>query len=383
MKTIIKKILVIALVLTLLMSCSSCKKLSGSFVWWDPFGLFEHEENGFSNRGTQIQVTEASVPSLQTSVYDGGYFSIELPVGWVIQTGGQYASFCLRAYDPNCPSRQIFYFGKLEPFMKSVGARQVFEYYYSMTHEPTSLYFSTAIVLDPATVPNFYMQFSQIESYAHALGETYDFPNLNDFQAFESMPFNSPFASIALDDTILRAYLTGENGDACEGMFSATIVSPGTNYNAGYDTAPLKVYNAMGVMAPVGEFCWLEQTLCRCVSSLTFSEEYVQQGIALSNWETQVALSISQQLSAAYDSYNSAWSARNQTYDTLSQQYSDATLGYDRVVDSETGSVYRIPVGSYSTYDSNRYEYNNPNLQLLGQDDYYNYAQPIEGYLAF
>ena len=40
----------------------------------------------------------------------------------------------------------------------------------------------------------------------------------------------------------------------------------------------------------------------------------------------------------------------------MSQKQSDATLGYERVYDTETGEVYRATNGFTDVYDGKRYE---------------------------
>ena len=76
---------------------------------------------------------------------------------------------------------------------------------------------------------------------------------------------------------------------------------------------------------------------------------------------------------SAHSGYDSLWESRTDTYDILSQEYSDAILGYDRLYDSETGEVYRAELGFWDDYDLHRGEYNNPNLQKIDyrSRDYY------------
>ena len=51
--------------------------------------------------------------------YDGGVFTMRLPKGWQIETGGAYASYSFRAWDPDDPDIQIFYYGEMGPYFKS------------------------------------------------------------------------------------------------------------------------------------------------------------------------------------------------------------------------------------------------------------------------
>ena len=56
----------------------------------------------------------------------------------------------------------------------------------------------------------------------------------------------------------------------------------------------------------------------------------------------------------------------------MSQKQSDATLGYERVYDTETGEVYRATNGFTDVYDGKRYE---------TLTDEQMYVEPISGYI--
>ena len=58
----------------------------------------------------------------------------------------------------------------------------------------------------------------------------------------------------------------------------------------------------------------------------------------------------------AYDSYFEAWENRQKTYDIMSQKQSDATLGYERVYDTDTGDIYKAYNGFTDDYQGNRYK---------------------------
>ena len=56
------------------------------------------------------------------------------------------------------------------------------------------------------------------------------------------------------------------------------------------------------------------------------------------------------------DAITSGWEARQNTYDILSEKRSDATLGYERVYDTETGDVYKAYNGFTDDYFGDRYK---------------------------
>ena len=61
-------------------------------------------------------------------------------------------------------------------------------------------------------------------------------------------------------------------------------------------------------------------------------------------------------LQKSFDSYMNAWESRNKSYDIMSQKQSDATLGYERVYDTETNEVYKAYNGFTDDYKGERYK---------------------------
>ena len=51
-----------------------------------------------------------------------------------------------------------------------------------------------------------------------------------------------------------------------------------------------------------------------------------------------------------------SWEKRNNSYDIISQKQSDATLGYERVYDTETGDIYKAYNGFTDDYSGERYK---------------------------
>ena len=51
----------------------------------------------------------------------------------------------------------------------------------------------------------------------------------------------------------------------------------------------------------------------------------------------------------------SSWENRNKSQDIISQKQSDATMGFERVMDTETGEIYQTDDGFTDWYDGERY----------------------------
>ena len=131
-------------------------------------------------------------------------------------------------------------------------------------------------------------------------------------------------------------------------------------------------YSVVMETAPEDEFVDWQPVLEHCLSSISFTQKFQQERSELwrsimgtSNYIFQMANEVSAMIS---DSYNT----RNKTSDILSQKRSDATLGYERVLDTETGDYYRADLGFSDWYSGQRYQ------PAAGENAY---LSPIEGYI--
>ena len=55
------------------------------------------------------------------------------------------------------------------------------------------------------------------------------------------------------------------------------------------------------------------------------------------------------------DMIMSSWENRNASFDIMSQKQSDATMGYERIKDTQTGEIIKIDNGFMDHYDGTRY----------------------------
>ncbi len=329
--------------------------------------------------GTKLAVTKAEPIVTGTSLYDDGRFSVKLPKGWKIMTQSDFMYFCYRAYDPDDPNRAFFMYLKLEPFLKSQNAKDVYRQLDALSTDDLYKLFGEAPILDPLTLDSFLNAVSGIRYYAglfYEQGLTMNpevFPIMDDVRIIERRPSPLPCPPTCPDNTLARITFDGYNGFPCEGLVTAQPTSNGSYYMYGVDTAPLTVYLFTGFTAPAGEMPELEPVLNECLGSFEFNKEYVKTAIDLSQAETEALLEQAKTMQAAHDAMVDAWYAREQSYDIISQKQSDATLGYDRLYDSVTGEIYRADTSFYENYDLHRNEYSNPNLQKIdsGTEDYY------------
>ena len=122
---------------------------------------------------------------------------------------------------------------------------------------------------------------------------------------------------------------------------------------------------------PDAEFNNWQSILDYCISTITFSDNFIS-GF---NGQEATLMSTIQANQQVYDSISymimDSWEKRNNSYDIISQKQSDATLGYERVYDTETGEIYKAYNGFSDDYKGNRYQ--------SVTDDMY--TQSISGYI--
>mgnify|MGYP000857308626 CR=1 FL=1 len=333
----------------------------------------------------KYQIDTATPIISGTTLYDGGYFSVKLPVGWMIQTMGQYNTFGFRAWNPDNPDYEIFYYGTLNPFNKSRDAKS-----WNQSNAgygfPYNVYGDAPVVSQDNAADLFYVWNDFASVVAKYSGTAYQdgfsFPQLNDFAVIESLPISTYFSNIATDEALIRGSFCSSRGTNCYGKFCASIYSVGTYYMGGVDMLPLSALSVSGVLAPQDSFVEVEQVLSDAIYSLNFTDSYVNEAQNYIKETAEGYMAANAALQATYDSYNAAWSARQTSYDIISQKNSDATLGYDRLYDPDTGEIYRAELGFYDDYDINRDQYSNPNLQIIDGNTESYYLDGVDYYIS-
>ena len=164
---------------------------------------------------------------------------------------------------------------------------------------------------------------------------------------------------------ILRATYIDSNGKKVQGIFTAAVKSIGTYmiseniwnpFGPQVDVSPLNTYNIMIMSAPDDDFINWQVILDHCLATIEYSQTFIN-GF---NSQEDAILSSIQANQKVYDQISdmimSSWETRNNSYDIISQKQSDATLGYERVYDTETGDIYKAYNGFTDDYSGERYK---------------------------
>lgn len=308
-------------------------------------------------------IRDSETKNIVLEDYSNDLFNMKIPKGWKVDTLGDYIHYTIKVYDPSNPLYQFFLNLKTEGYNKSQDAKNWQQKYY-----PDSL-FAKASVLDNPTTEGFYKIFNDLGTLNNT--SSFTFPVLNGFTVTSNLGVNF------LGGDILRATFTDNSGEAGEGIFMAYVYDVGSYYvseniisGKQIDIYYLNVYDAIFMTTPKDEFINWESTLNSIFSSLQFTDTFLngynsEQDSVMKNFQS--IRNIGNQIS---DSIMSSWENRSASYDIMSQKQSDATLGYERVYDTETNEVYKAYNGFTDDYDGARYKAIDDSMYTKGISGY-------------
>lgn len=274
-------------------------------------------------------------------------FSMDIPEGWTVRSSAMYTGMfhAIHVFDPEKPANQIFFMLKMEPMFPDENSR-------AMMALSSDLFGKYPILTNVSTQGVFEI----FPQFADAMNATADYadiqtPYIADFSVTESFESTQGMSSVSISPAILRADFT-QDGTAGEGMFTADVVPFAMGTGMGY----YSVYNLTVISAEKDTFQDWQPTLSKSLSSLDYTREFQSFAMSQSNQGVATSQSLSQSASEMSDSIMSSWENRNKSQDIMSQKQSDATLGYERIVDTETGEIYKIDNGFTDWYDGSRYK---------------------------
>ena len=91
--------------------------------------------------------TPTAARSIETEVYETADFSITIPKGWVVTTGGENIYHSIRIYDPEEPMNQMFSLLKADVLLHSQEGKKAWQYMASIGPPGASL-FAQAVILE-------------------------------------------------------------------------------------------------------------------------------------------------------------------------------------------------------------------------------------------
>ncbi len=315
--------------------------------------------------GTDAQITVAPAEAASVTYVKyadpSGYFSMDVPKGWAVQTGLRPSgaidliSYAITVYDPKSPDRMLYFNLNCSGILKSEEARS----WYRKNYGSGSFFASAPVVSDIST-----------KGFFRGMNELYGYRG---FTVLEDL------GQSVLGGDILEAECTSRaTGNKMKGLFTATVTSyeypvqkNPFNYAEGMvDAGVITAYDIIMETAPSEEFIDWQPVLDHCLGSVSFTRAFNNQRNEA--WRQIIGTStyIMSNAEAISGMIMDTWEKSSRSSDILSQKRSDATLGYERVYDTETGEYLKAENGFTDWYDGRRY---------VAADSDAAYLSPISG----
>ena len=294
--------------------------------------------------GVKIVKTEASRVKYET--YNNGNLVMQIPKGWKVDIPNTvtYSGYTFKVYNPNNKDYTIMFSLGLSGFLKSEAARKKYASLY-----PAAV-FGQLAAIDPQTTEAFFKVWNTNAKVANKVINQEFFVYLKDYEFIDNL------GKTSLGGDIIRGKFVNDNNEPMEGLFTASIFDSGSYYMYGLDLAPLNSYHNILMYAPESEFNNWQPIYDYCLSTIEFTDAFMQ-GF---NREQNAKVSNVRANAKIYDEISDmimdSWNKRSASYDIISQKRSDATLGYERVYDTNTGDVYKAYNGFTDSYSGNRYK---------------------------
>ena len=225
-----------------------------------------------------LKPTAAQSVTYVTYTQPDGYFTMQIPKGWAVQTGGDFISYIIDVYDPAQPQREIYIQLCGTGFQSAEGAALAQNYNASG---------ETLFVMPEATTLSYF------EGWYQGLGGS--------FQLLQTLGGEA-------DNALLYGEATLPNGTQTEGVYSAVVSS--LEYNYGINLSMTMGQNVRVLTSAPGELdAWLP-TLSACADSIQFSELF--QNKRAENWSQVLgtSASLSASWNAMTDQMMALWEAR-------------------------------------------------------------------------
>ena len=310
----------------------------------------------------RITRTEASRVQFVKYGDPSGFFTMNVPHGWKVRIGLKgtgkidLISYAITVFDPRCPERELYFCLNDAVGLKSQEARS----WHARNYGPQNIFAKMPVFPEPTTAGFF-----------AAMGPLWGY---RQFTVLERI------GKSALGGEVIVAESTSASGRRIQGMYHAMVAGMQNmvqrnvfNPRAGMlDVGCFVEYSILSETAPKEEFIDWQPVLDRCLSSIVFTPSFHQ--LRRQAWEKVMGTSryIMQTGDAIRGMIMDSYQRRNATYDILSQKRSDATLGYERVQDTQTGEYYRAENGFTDWYHGTRYR---PATERSA------YLSPVSGYI--
>ena len=149
-----------------------------------------------------IRITASAARAVETEPYECADFSMTIPKGWTVTSGGANIYHSIRVYDPEQPLRPMFVLLKADLLLHSQAGKAAWEKNYSMGNTQAALFAQAAVLENPST-EGFYQMFSQYTDFVTQVESSYagyTFPTFDGFTVTDRFLSASSLKDSALGD---------------------------------------------------------------------------------------------------------------------------------------------------------------------------------------
>ncbi len=317
----------------------------------------------FGKSSVRIKPSEVSQVKYVKYRDPSGWFTVDIPQGWRVRTGLKpdgkidIISYAITVFDPKHPERELYFCLNNAYGLKSKDARD----WYARSYGASSP-FAVMPVLKELSTAGFF----------DAMGPLFGFRQYTVLERVGKTPLGGELVVAECTSATTGKRLQGLYHAAVQGMTYMVQRNP-FNFRAGQvDVGVVTEFTIISETAAKEDYLDWQPVLDHCLSTIAFTPAFHQQRQAA--WAQVMGTSryIMQTGDQIRNMITSSYERRNATYDVLSQKRSDATLGYERVRDKETGEYYRAENGFSDQYKGSRYEVVTDNA---------GYLAPVSGYI--
>ena len=286
--------------------------------------------------------------------YDNGLFSAEIPKGWKVEIHEQsdYIHYTFQIYNPEKPDVRILY------NMQTTGywaTKKDYDWYNN--NYPKNELSNQPYLTEQNTLGVLREIYKMIPS-------TSMFP-MRVYSGWEKI---ETLGRDVFGGEIIHVTAKNPEGKGIEGICSASVMV----FNL-YYVNMANAYALTMMTAPEGELSSWITVFEHIYGSIVYSQRYQSELNKQLVASGQATMEISKLCSQMTDIVISGWEGRQAAYDRISQKQSDATLGYERVYDTEKNEIYRAPLDFLDNYSGSRY-------QKVTDDQY---LLPVDGYIQW
>lgn len=294
----------------------------------------------------EVLITPSESASVKYTKYTNanGNFTMDIPSGWMVKIGLppqydiDYISYAITVSDPNNTDRKLYFNLNCVGGLKSEEARKWYNTWYPNT-------FGTLPAISDLSTKGFFS----------AMGQYYGYKDFSVKENIGRTKLNGDLLYATAKSLATGKTIRGEFTAMVDAMTNPVQKNP-LNYSEGMvDVGFVSAYTIIYETAPEDEFLEWKPVLDHCFASIRFTDSFLSK--RQQQWKEVMGTAsyIYNSANEISDMIMDTWEKRNTSADILSQKQSDATLGYERVLDKETGKYYRAETGFGDGNQDERY----------------------------